>query len=113
MQNGKHGHDNYLVCKSVFCIDSLKDFKFTGFSFYAFCSSGINSFAALLLKLEKRIADVQIDSSELGFTKPGPYIYELLGDLSVTSKTANKLTGIIEEAALLLEEGELTYKIYL
>ncbi|KAL8130026.1 hypothetical protein V2J09_019181, partial [Rumex salicifolius] len=59
---------------------------------------------ALLLKLEKRIADVQIDSSELGFTKPGPYIYELLGDLNVTSKTANKLTGIIEEAALLLEE---------
>lgn len=66
------------------------------------------SFAALLLKLEKRIADVQIDSSELGFTKPGPYIYELLGDLNVTSKTANKLMGIIEEAVLILEEGELT-----
>ncbi|KAJ6700879.1 DNA REPAIR DEAD HELICASE RAD3/XP-D SUBFAMILY MEMBER [Salix koriyanagi] len=33
---------------------------------------------ALLLKLEKRIAEVPIESKELGFTRPGPYIYELL-----------------------------------
>ncbi|GAB4842166.1 Regulator of telomere elongation helicase 1 [Ancistrocladus abbreviatus] len=59
---------------------------------------------ALLLKLEKRIAEVQIESKELGFTKPGPYMYELLADLNITNKTASKLIGIIEEAALLLEE---------
>ncbi|XP_048493386.1 regulator of telomere elongation helicase 1 homolog isoform X3 [Beta vulgaris subsp. vulgaris] len=59
---------------------------------------------ALLLKLEKRIAEVPIESKELGFTRPGPYMYELLADLNVTSKTANMLTGIIEEAVLLLEE---------
>ncbi|GMH22211.1 hypothetical protein Nepgr_024054 [Nepenthes gracilis] len=59
---------------------------------------------ALLLKLEKQIAEVHIESKELGFTRPGPYIYELLADLNITSKTANKLIGIIEEAALLLEE---------
>ncbi|XP_021848098.1 regulator of telomere elongation helicase 1 homolog isoform X2 [Spinacia oleracea] len=59
---------------------------------------------ALLLKLEKRIAEVPIDSKELGFTRPGPYIYELLADLNVTSKTASMLTGNIEEAVLLLEE---------
>lgn len=46
-----------------------------------------------------------IESKELGFTRPGPYMYELLADLNVTSKTANMLTGIIEEAVLLLEEG--------
>ncbi|KAK9281409.1 hypothetical protein L1049_004310 [Liquidambar formosana] len=61
---------------------------------------------ALLLKLEKRIAEVPIGSKELGFTKPGPYIYELLSDLNITHDTANMLIDIIEEAALLLEEGE-------
>ncbi|PSR96116.1 Regulator of telomere elongation helicase [Actinidia chinensis var. chinensis] len=59
---------------------------------------------ALLLKLEKRIAEVPIESKELGFTKPGPYIYDLLADLNITYKTATMLIGIIEEATLLLEE---------
>ncbi|KAL9274613.1 Regulator of telomere elongation helicase 1-like protein [Drosera capensis] len=59
----------------------------------------------LLLKLEKRISELHIDSKELGFTRPGPYIYELLADLNITSKSANKLIDMIEEAALLLEEG--------
>ncbi|KAF5957087.1 hypothetical protein HYC85_004312 [Camellia sinensis] len=59
---------------------------------------------ALLLKLEKRIAEIPIESKELGFTKPGPYIYELLADLNVTHKTSTKLINIIEEATLLLEE---------
>ncbi|KAK2984870.1 hypothetical protein RJ640_008635, partial [Escallonia rubra] len=59
---------------------------------------------ALLLKLEKRIAEVPIESKELGFTKPGPYIYELLADLNVTDKTATMLIDIIEKASLLLEE---------
>lgn len=60
--------------------------------------------AALLLKLEKRIAEVTIESKELGFSKPGPYIYELLADLNITQETASKLIEIIEEATELLEE---------
>ncbi|XP_027342046.1 regulator of telomere elongation helicase 1 homolog isoform X1 [Abrus precatorius] len=59
---------------------------------------------ALLLKLEKRIAEVPIESKELGYTKPGPYIYELLADLNITHKTASKLTDIIAVASNLLEE---------
>lgn len=59
---------------------------------------------ALLLKLEKQIAEVPIESKELGFTRPGPYIYELLADLNITHKTATMVIDIIEEAALLLEE---------
>ncbi|XAR50624.1 DNA helicase [Bertholletia excelsa] len=59
---------------------------------------------ALLLKLEKRIAEIPIESKELGFTKPGPYIYELLADLNITHETATMLIGTIEEATLLLEE---------
>lgn len=59
---------------------------------------------ALLLKLEKRISEIHIESKELGFTKPGPYIYDLLADLNVTYKTATMLIDIIEEATLLLEE---------
>ncbi|KAJ7962975.1 regulator of telomere elongation helicase 1-like [Quillaja saponaria] len=59
---------------------------------------------ALLLKLEKRISEVPIESKELGFTKPGPYIYELLADLNITDKTVPKLIKIIEEAAMLIEE---------
>ncbi|XP_065868607.1 regulator of telomere elongation helicase 1 homolog [Euphorbia lathyris] len=61
---------------------------------------------AILLKLEKRIAEVSIESKDLGFTKPGPYIYELLADLNITYETASKLTDIIEQAALLLEEDK-------
>lgn len=60
--------------------------------------------AALLLKLEKRIAEVPIESKELGYTKPGPYIYELLADLNITHKTASKLSNIIAQASTLLEE---------
>ena len=48
-----------------------------------------------------------IESKELGFTKLGPYIYDLLADLNITYITATMLIGIIEEAALLLEEGKL------
>ncbi|CAJ1955200.1 unnamed protein product [Sphenostylis stenocarpa] len=59
---------------------------------------------ALLLKLEKCISEVPIESKELGFTKPGPYIYELLADLNITHKTASKLTSIIGVASTLLEE---------
>nr|KYP46912.1 Regulator of telomere elongation helicase 1 [Cajanus cajan] len=59
---------------------------------------------ALLLKLEKRIAEVPIESKELGYTKPGPYIYEMLADLNITHKTASKLVNIIAVASTLLEE---------
>ncbi|KAI3455408.1 hypothetical protein Pfo_012071 [Paulownia fortunei] len=59
---------------------------------------------ALLLKLEKRLAEVPIESKELGFTKAGPYIYELLSELNITQKTANMLIDIIEKACALLEE---------
>ncbi|GAU11015.1 hypothetical protein TSUD_113080, partial [Trifolium subterraneum] len=59
---------------------------------------------ALLLKLEKRIAEVHIESKELGFTKPGPYIFELMADLNITHETASELMDIIIDASLLLEE---------
>ncbi|TYI78717.1 hypothetical protein E1A91_D06G232700v1 [Gossypium mustelinum] len=61
---------------------------------------------ALLLKLQKRIDEVPIESKELGFTKPGPYIYELLADLNITHETASKLIEIIEDATVLLEEDK-------
>ncbi|CAH9066220.1 unnamed protein product [Cuscuta epithymum] len=60
---------------------------------------------ALLLKLEKKIADIPIGSKELGFTKPGPYIFELLADLNITHQTANMLIDTIEESIVLLQEG--------
>ncbi|OWM78192.1 hypothetical protein CDL15_Pgr015011 [Punica granatum] len=60
---------------------------------------------ALLLKLEKRIMDVPIESKESGFTKPGPYIYELFSDLNITHETASMLIATIEDAAVLLEES--------
>ncbi|CAN1836445.1 Regulator of telomere elongation helicase 1 homolog [Linum perenne] len=61
---------------------------------------------ALLLKLEKRITELPIESSELGFTRPGPYIYELLADLNLTHDTASKLIDTIEQGSLLLEEDK-------
>lgn len=60
--------------------------------------------AALLKKLEKRIAEVPIESKELGYTKPGPYIYALLADLNIRHETASKLTDILEAASTLVEE---------
>lgn len=56
------------------------------------------------MKLEKLIAEVPIGSKELGFTKPGPHIYELLAALNITPKTSSKLLDIIDKATELLEE---------
>ncbi|KAL5824826.1 hypothetical protein ACOSQ3_020889 [Xanthoceras sorbifolium] len=61
---------------------------------------------ALLLKLEKRIAEVPIKSKELGYTMPGPYIYELLADLNITQETSSKLVDTIEDASQLLQEED-------
>jgi regulator of telomere elongation helicase 1 len=62
-------------------------------------------FAALLLELEKRINEVQIDSSDLGFTRPGAYIYEFLAAMKITWETATVLIDTIEQASTLLEDG--------
>ena len=48
-----------------------------------------------------------IESKELGFTQPGPYIFELLADLNITHATAKMLIDTIDQAALLLEDGIL------
>lgn len=45
-----------------------------------------------------------IQSKEFGFTKPGPYIYELLSELNITHETVSKLIQIIDDAAVLIEE---------
>ncbi|KAF9615542.1 hypothetical protein IFM89_024390 [Coptis chinensis] len=73
-------------------------------------SANPESFAilkALLFKLEKRIAEVSIESKELGFTQPGPYIYELLADLNITQDTTDMLIDTLTKGVTLLEEGRL------
>lgn len=60
--------------------------------------------AAVLLKLEKRISEVPIESKELGYTKPGPYIYELLADLNITHDSVPKLIKTLEDATVLIEK---------
>lgn len=62
--------------------------------------------SALLLKMEKRIVEIPIESKELGFTKPGSYIYELFSDLNINQDTASMLINTIEEASVLLEESK-------
>uniref|UniRef100_A0A0D3D237 Regulator of telomere elongation helicase 1 homolog n=1 Tax=Brassica oleracea var. oleracea TaxID=109376 RepID=A0A0D3D237_BRAOL len=58
----------------------------------------------LLLKLQELISQVPIPEKNEGFTKPGPYIYEMLKSLNITHETAPQLIGTIEEAAVLLDE---------
>ncbi|XP_010473004.1 PREDICTED: regulator of telomere elongation helicase 1-like [Camelina sativa] len=58
----------------------------------------------LLLKLQELISKVPIPKKDEGFTKPGPYIYEMLKSLNITHETAPKLIGTVEEAAVFLEE---------
>ncbi|CAN8233359.1 unnamed protein product [Cochlearia groenlandica] len=58
----------------------------------------------LLLKLQELISKVPIPKRDDGFTKPGPYIYEMLQSLNITHETAPKLIGTVEEAAVLLDE---------
>ncbi|KAK1282794.1 DNA repair helicase UVH6 [Acorus calamus] len=65
---------------------------------------------ALLLKLEKRISEVVIESRELGFTRSGTYIYEFLSDLNITNETAKMLIGTIDDAAILLEDDDTASK---
>lgn len=61
---------------------------------------------ALLMTLEKKISELVIESKELGYTKPGNYIYEFLSELNITSETSKKLIETIDSASLLLEEGK-------
>ncbi|KAF3515488.1 hypothetical protein DY000_02062050 [Brassica cretica] len=58
----------------------------------------------LLLKLQELISKVPIPKKDEGFTKPGPYIYEMLETLNITHETAPKLIGTVEEATVLLDE---------
>ncbi|CAH2068017.1 unnamed protein product, partial [Thlaspi arvense] len=58
----------------------------------------------LLLKLQELISKVPIPRRDEGFTKPGPYIYEMLKSLNITQETAPKLIDTVEEAAVLLDE---------
>lgn len=62
------------------------------------------SLAGLLLKLQELISQVPIPDKDEGFTKPGPYIYEMLKTLDITHDTAFQLIGTLEEAAVLLDE---------
>lgn len=57
------------------------------------------------MKLEERINVIPVESKELGFTKPGSYIYELFSDLNITHETASMLIATIEDASVLLEES--------
>lgn len=67
------------------------------------------------MKLETHIAEVTIESRELGFTRSGDYIYEFLSDLNITFETANMLVDTIDNAALLFEgiSHDLTQLIFL
>ncbi|KAG0608502.1 hypothetical protein M758_8G111000 [Ceratodon purpureus] len=58
---------------------------------------------ALLLELEKRINEVPI-GSELGFTRPGSYIYEFLSEIKITYETVSMLIDTIDQATTLLED---------
>ncbi|CAN6455799.1 unnamed protein product [Victoria cruziana] len=59
---------------------------------------------ALLLKLEKQLKELPVQSKELGFTQPGSYIFDFLGNLNITYETSNMLIDTIEHAELLLED---------
>ncbi|WZZ07442.1 hypothetical protein YC2023_093363 [Brassica napus] len=54
--------------------------------------------------LKELISQVPIPEKDEGFTKPGPYIYEMLKSLNITHETLPKLIGTVEEAAVLLDE---------
>ncbi|XP_033131444.1 regulator of telomere elongation helicase 1 homolog isoform X2 [Brassica rapa] len=58
----------------------------------------------LLLKLQELISKVPIPKRDEGFTKPGPYMYEMLKGLNITHETAPKLIDTVEEATVLLDE---------
>ncbi|XP_024539869.1 regulator of telomere elongation helicase 1 homolog [Selaginella moellendorffii] len=59
---------------------------------------------ALLLELSKKIDDISFDSEELGFTRPGSYIYDFLSELKITWETSTMLTDTIDSAISLLQE---------
>lgn len=59
-----------------------------------------------MLELEKRINDVPI-GSDMGFTRPGPYIYEILAEIKITYDTVTMLIDTIDQATTLLEDGKL------
>ncbi|KAL2612609.1 hypothetical protein R1flu_024301 [Riccia fluitans] len=63
---------------------------------------------ALLLELEKKINEVNLESSEAGFTRPGSYIYEFLSSMKINWDTATMLIDTIDQATNLLEDEAST-----
>ncbi|KAI5070881.1 hypothetical protein GOP47_0013132 [Adiantum capillus-veneris] len=58
---------------------------------------------ALLLELDKRISEVPL-SSDMGFTKPGPHIFDFLADIKINHDTITMLLDTIDNATNLLED---------
>jgi regulator of telomere elongation helicase 1 len=59
-----------------------------------------------LIELEKRINDATL-AEDIGFTKPGPYIYDFLADIKINHDTVNMLVDTIDHAMNLLEDGTI------
>lgn len=55
--------------------------------------------------LQKHINEVVLDPKELGFTASGFYIYDFLSKMEINFETAKTLIHYIDNAVLLLEEG--------
>lgn len=58
----------------------------------------------LLLQLETHISEMEIPNPEDGFTRPGSFIYDLLGRVNITHDTVEMLLDTIDHAVLLLSD---------
>lgn len=64
----------------------------------------------VLLRLEEEINSVELE--EDGFTRPGMYIYELLGEANINHEHADYIIELIEQAIALLTESKLAGKFF-
>ena len=62
--------------------------------------------AALLKKLEDRIKQLADSASKDGFTRPGPYLFDLLGSIGLRAETLGMMLDVMEKAKALLSEKD-------
>ena len=62
--------------------------------------------AALLKKLEDRIKQLADSAPKDGFTRPGPYLFDLLGSIGLRAETLGMMLDVLEKAKALLGDRD-------
>ncbi|GAQ79984.1 Helicase [Klebsormidium nitens] len=98
-------HLTQCITEAGRCVELASQASASGFAGGGTSASAENflTLKHLLLKLEDKIREVPLAGAD-GFTRPGPWLLEFLGELNINYETAGLLMDTIDEATALLAD---------